>query len=148
MPRSQSVQRIEKPADVVFDFLADGANNARWQPLVIETRRDGGSLGVGTRFTQQVRHPLGFRVSSDYTLTRYDRPKTLSFEVTSGGPVRPTGTFDLTAIEEGTTDVRYTIEYRTHGLMSLLAPFIAVAGLLFRWQTSSLGRLKQAIEAS
>jgi uncharacterized protein YndB with AHSA1/START domain len=147
MPRSQSVQRIERPADVVFDFLADGANNPQWQPLVIQTRREGGSLGVGTRYTQQMRHPLGFRVSSDYTLTRYDRPKTLSFEVTSGGPVRPTGTFELTPIDAGTTDVRYTIEYRTHGLMSLLVPFLAVAGLLFRWQTSSLRGAKRIVEA-
>ena len=53
--------RIARPIEDVFDFLANGANNPRWQPLVVSTVPDGESLGVGSTFRQTVRHPSATR---------------------------------------------------------------------------------------
>lgn len=41
MVQAQHEVQIEQPVDIVFDFLADGANNPRWQPPVVETTQKG-----------------------------------------------------------------------------------------------------------
>lgn len=147
MAHAHHVVRIDRLAEIVFDFLAEGANNPSWQWRVLETTRVGGPVREGTTYRQSMRHPLGFKVSTDYVLTAFERPRTLSFQATSGGPLRPQGTFDLTPVDSGTTDVRYSLRYRPRGLGWLAAPFLPIAGLLFRRQTSSLGKAKEVIEA-
>ena len=89
--------RIDRPADVVFDFLADGTNNPKWQPAVVDAGSDEAAPRVGATYRQSVRHPIGFRVPAGYRLTVFERPRRLAFEVSSGGPLRPTGTFELSA---------------------------------------------------
>lgn len=61
--------RIDRPADVVFDFLADGANNPTWQSAVVDAGSDEAVPGVGATYRQSVRHPLGFRVPADNAKT-------------------------------------------------------------------------------
>jgi hypothetical protein len=46
----------------VFSFLADGETSTKWRLGVIEIRRLAGD-GVGTRFEQGVRGPMGRRIS-------------------------------------------------------------------------------------
>jgi hypothetical protein len=66
MTRIEHHVNIDRPTEEVFDFLADGANNPHWQPPVTETTQSNGPLGVGTKFHQMMRHPLGFKVSAGY----------------------------------------------------------------------------------
>ena len=80
------------------------------------SRSDETVPGVGATYRQSVRHPLGFRVPADYRLTVFERPRRLAFEVSSGGPLRPTGTFELSAPTPAATDVRYTLAYPTAGM--------------------------------
>jgi uncharacterized membrane protein len=143
--------RIERPIEEVFDFLADGSNNPRWQPPVVSTVPDEQGAAekaaeVGTTFHQTVRHPLGFKVSSNYRITEYHRPDRLSLTVTSGGPIRPTLSYALTAAGSGSTDVRCTVQYRPSGLARLALPAVALLHPLFAWEASWIDGARDEIE--
>jgi uncharacterized membrane protein len=133
--------RIARPAEAVFDFLAGGANNPRWQPGVISSGQD------GTVIRQSMRHPLGFRVPASYRLTRADRPRALAFEVISGGPIRPTGAYQLAPVGPDQTDVRFTMSYRLHGRRMVALPLVPWMRLRFRSQTSRIEGAKIVLES-
>jgi uncharacterized protein YndB with AHSA1/START domain len=101
---------IARPIEDVFDFLADGTNNPRWQTRVTSTTQIGPTLGVGTAFRQSMRHPLGFAVPANYWLTVFERPQIIAKAGTSGSPIRPTETYELAQNATGGTTVRCTID--------------------------------------
>ena len=136
---------IDRPAKEVFDFLAGGANNPSWQPPVVATTHPDGPLGAGSIFRQTVRSPLGFKVSADYELTEFDRPRTLALKIRSGGPIRPTQRFDLSQTADGQTTVRNTIEYRPSGIAKLALPVLIVLRPLFQWQTSWIKNVRDSL---
>src|ERR1700685_2797602 len=84
MASAQHNVEIGRPAEEVFDFLAEGTNNPRWQPPVIHTMRSDGPVGVGTTFRQSVRHPFGFTVSANYRVATFERPRVLALVVHCG----------------------------------------------------------------
>jgi uncharacterized protein YndB with AHSA1/START domain len=137
--------RINRPITEVFDFLADGTNNPRWQPMVVRTTRPEGALGVGSTFRQRVRHPLGFTVSADYRITAYDFPHHLAMTVSSGGPIRPTLTYTLTTDGQATI-LRCTIEHHTNGLARIATPALALLHPLFAWEASSIERARLLLD--
>jgi hypothetical protein len=57
MTQAHHDMRIARPIGNVLDFLANGANNPLWQPLVVSTGPAGEKLGVGSTFRQTMRHP-------------------------------------------------------------------------------------------
>ena len=75
---------IARPIEDVFDFLANGANNPRWQTRVTSTTQLGDTLGAGTAFKQSMRHPLGFAVPASYRITVFERPRIIAKAGTSG----------------------------------------------------------------
>jgi uncharacterized membrane protein len=147
MVHSQRDIEIGKPIDVVFDFLADGANNPRWQSRVVKTTHIGQHQGTDSNYRQSVRHPLGFTVSANYRLTGFDRPRWLQFKVTSGGPIRPTGAYELTSISPTRTRVRFTIEYKPRRAIVLAIPFLPFVRVLFDRETLWIDRAKRVLEA-
>jgi uncharacterized protein YndB with AHSA1/START domain len=140
---------INRPIDEVFDFLAGGVNNPRWQPLVVSTTPPSGDIEVGSTFRQRVRHPLGFRVSADYRVTAYERPRRLAVEVISGGPIRPTVAYDLVPGGDGVgaTSLRCTIEHHPTGLARFASPTLALLHPLFAWEASAVERARRLLEA-
>ncbi len=64
MPQTTETITIARPADEVFDLLADFGNLAEWDPMFEESRRlDDGPLGVGSRF-----HVVGSMGPSSFEL--------------------------------------------------------------------------------
>jgi hypothetical protein len=129
--RAQHEVEVERPIEVVFDFVADGANNLCWQPRIVETIRQSPQEGVGATYRQRIRHSFGFKVSADYGVTDFDRPRLLRFEVTSGGPIRPRGAYELNPMTPATTRVRFSVEYERRGRMPVLAPLLLIVRRLF-----------------
>ena len=139
--------RIDRPIADVFEFLADGRNNPQWQHLVISTQRPDGPIGVGSVFRQRARHPLGLTVSADYRVSEYIAPNRLSVHVISGGPFRPTLTFDLVS-EGGTrTAVRCTLKFQPGGIARLATPALSLLHPLFAWEAASVERARPILEA-
>lgn len=122
----------------MFDFLANGANNPRWQTLVTSTTQLGDSIGAGTAFMQSMRHPLGFTVPANYRITVFDRPRIIAKAGTSGSPIRPTETYELTENAAGGTTAMCTMDVQPAGAGRISAPLLAVLHPLFAWEASWL----------
>jgi len=145
--RAEHEVQIDRPVGEVFDFLADGTNNARWKLRVVKTTQIGGSLGTGTTFRQTMRHPLGFNVSANYRITAFEQPRLLSTVITSGGPIRPIETYELTEAGSARTTLRYVIEYQPHGLARAMAPFLALVHPLFAMEAKSVDRARDILQS-
>jgi uncharacterized protein YndB with AHSA1/START domain len=147
MTRIEHQVKIDRPAEEVFDFLADGANNPRWQPPAVETTQTNGPLGVGTEFHQTMRHPLGFKVSANYRIVSYERPRELALQTSSGGPIRPTQRYELTADTDGFTTLRTIIEYHPQGLVQIALPVLALLHPLFAWEASWIDNARETLSS-
>ena len=73
---------IGKPVEEVFGFLTDVSNLPRWQDGVTEAH-PGGTLGVGSRFTQ-VRSFLGKRIASTQEVIEHEPGRAFAFRVVDG----------------------------------------------------------------
>jgi hypothetical protein len=130
----------ERPAEEVFDFLADLRNESRWNP---RTRRltlaTSGPIAAGAVFRGEYQG-LGVLVT---TLTEYDRPSRIRFR--SEGPrARIDGVFEIAPAGQG-VDVALDAEVQPRGVLALLAPMMGPA---FRRQNAVAAvRLTQAIES-
>ena len=148
MVHSQRDIEIGQPIDVVFDFLADGANNPRWQPRVVETNRDQDSARAPalTTANQCATHSAS-RSPPTTASPAFDRPRSLQFEVTSGGPIRPTGAYQLTSTGPARTRVRFTIECKPRRAIVLAIPFLPFVQALFDRETLWIDRAKRVLES-
>jgi len=124
MPHAEHTVTVNRPADAVFDYLADGTHNSEWRSGVLEIERTSPSGGEGATYRQVLSGPGGRRIDGDYRVTVFDRPNRLEFQVIAG-PLRPTGVFELTETTPGTTTVRFALDAKPAGLMKLMTPMIA-----------------------
>lgn len=132
---------VARPAEIVFEFLADGPHAALWRDGVREITRMTTANGVGTVYRQVKTGPGGRAVDCDYLITEYEPPHRLGFAVVAG-PVRPTGSFEL-AEHDGHTQLTYRLESDARGLRRLVAPFWSGA---LRREVERLDRLKAVLE--
>lgn len=117
---------INQPAAVVFDQIADARNEAKWNSTLSDyTLTSGEPIGQGSQFTYKNR---GNEFHS--TLTEYNKPSSLTFEVT-GVPMDITAHVVLTAQSADTTVVDAVYELRPKGFMKIMmlvfAPFLSKA---------------------
>ena len=118
-------ERIATPLPVAeaFDYLADFANTAEWDPGVASAERiDAGEIGSGSTFRLGVRQ--GSRVvQMEYRITHYHPPRQVVLVGEGSG---------ISAVDEllfepgpgGGSVVDYTADIRLHGLLRLVQPFI------------------------
>ena len=142
MPHAEHTVTIDRSAEDVFDFLADGTNNPRWRPGVLEIHAADAIAGVGASYRQVLRGPGGRQVAGDYRVTTYDRPRSLGFEVTAG-PARPVGTFLIAPTGSGSTSVTFRLSATPTGIMRLASRMI---GKQMRAETRNLDNLKAQLE--
>lgn len=117
MPKATNSVTIARPLEEVFAFIADGEKCIQWRLGVVDIKRVSGD-GVGTRYEQGVKGPMGRRVAADYEITVFEPNKRLEFQ-TVAGPVRPHGRYDLEAVDGGTR-VTFTLDVELSGLRKLL----------------------------
>jgi len=134
---------INKPIEDVYDFLADGLNNLKWRPAVINITLAAGSAGiVGAEYKQEMKGPGGRTIAGDYRITVADLNKELSFVVTAG-PARPTGSYHLEAVPGG-TKVTFTLDLAPKDLMWLMSPMIKK---MMNSEVAQLSELKLMLES-
>jgi uncharacterized protein YndB with AHSA1/START domain len=142
MGNAEYTVTVDRPAAQVFAYLADGGNNPRWRDGVLEIQRSSGGDGVGATYRQVLRGPAGRRLRGDYRITAYRPPERLEFEVIAG-PVRPVGTFTLSARGSGSTSVTFALEHRPKGIARLME---AMVSRQMRHEVRQLDRLKADLE--
>ena len=106
---SESVT-VEFPIAEVFDFLADGTNNALWRPEVVSVIFAAGPPEQAV-WAQTVKSANGRAHKADYRISWYDHPGTLELTVFNG-PSRPTTTFGLRSLTGSTTEVTCTVDVK------------------------------------
>jgi uncharacterized protein YndB with AHSA1/START domain len=117
MPSAQRTIVINRPADQVFAFFANPANDQKWREHVKEVAADGPAR-VGSRVHQVVEGPGGRGIAADIEVTAYEPPTRYAFQVVAG-PARPRGEFRFTPSGSG-TQVAFSLNADLGGWKKLL----------------------------
>jgi len=142
MPEANYSVTVRRPVESVFAFVADGEKCPQWRPGVIDIERVSGD-GVGTRYAQGVKGPMGRRIAADYEITVFEPNRRLEFQ-TLTGPARPHGRYDFEAAD-GETRLTFSLDAQLTGLRRLL-----MGGAVQRTmdaEVRTLDNLKRVLEA-
>ncbi len=131
MARYRGTVISARPAEETFDYLADFANAAGWDPGTVTAERlDAGAVGLGSTFRLEVR--VGSRTTSlDYRIVAFDRPHRVVL-LGESGAIRSEDTITVAPAADGGSVVTYTAELTLKGPYALvdpvLGPFFARVG--------------------
>lgn len=114
---------VDRPAQLIFDLIADGTRNQEWRASVVEVWLLSGEGGEGTVWRQVVRGPAGKLADADYRVTTHEPPNAYGFEVVAG-PVRGKGLYTLAPGADGETVVSLEITLKPRSAMRLLTGFV------------------------
>jgi uncharacterized protein YndB with AHSA1/START domain len=138
---------INRPIEDVFAFLADGENDPKFSPRVLEmTKTTPGPPAVGTRFASTVKD-AGMKTKREFEYTEFAPPTRIRWAERSKNIVTATeGGYDLAPEGEDRTRVTLHNVLEGHGFGKLIMP-LAVRGA--RKDADAFGkRIKAAVEAS
>jgi uncharacterized protein YndB with AHSA1/START domain len=137
---------IDRPIEEVFGFLADGQNDKKFSPRVLEiVKKTDGPPGVGTVYTSRV-NDGGLKSDREFELTEFEPPTRIRWTERSKNSIMvPEGGYELAPQGNGTQLTVHNI-LEGHGLGKLLAP---LAVRTTRKGADDFGkRIKAAVEAS
>jgi carbon monoxide dehydrogenase subunit G len=144
--RFEGTAHIDRPVEEVFAFLADGENDLKFSPRVLEiAKTTDGPPGVGTVYASTVKD-AGMKTKREFKLTEFDPPTRIRWtEVSKNLVTAPEGGYDLAPDGEGT---RLTVhkELEGHGVGKLLVGLAVRAAQ--KDADAFAARIKQAVEAS
>jgi carbon monoxide dehydrogenase subunit G len=132
--------RIDRPAEEIWDYFTDVANDPEWNPSAIKVRKTSdGPLGVGSTF--HVVRKMSGPMRLEYT--EYSRPLRWALRGVGRG-MSFTYSADLTP-SGGSTELRSKMNLEPKGFLKLLTP---VLGSVTAKQLAQVHRaLKRKLEA-
>ncbi len=137
---------IDRPVDEVFAFLADGENDPKFSPRVLEIRKTtDGPPGVGTVYASTVKD-AGMKTKREFKLTEFEAPTRIRWSEQSKNLVTaPEGGYDLAPEGDGTRLTVFNV-LEGHGPGKLIAPLALRSA---RKGADDFARsIKQAVEAA
>jgi uncharacterized protein YndB with AHSA1/START domain len=137
---------IDRPIDDVFAFLADGENDPKFSPRVLQiAKTTDGPPAVGTVYASTVKD-AGMKTKREFRLTEFEPPTRIRWAETSQNLVTASeGGYDLAPDGDGTRVTLYNV-LEGHGLGKLIAPLAVRAA---RKDADAFAqRIKAAVEAS
>ncbi len=144
--RFEGTAHIDRPIQEVFAFLADGENDPKFSPRVLEIKKlSEGPTGVGTTFSSTVKD-AGMKSKREFKLTEFEAPTRIRWAEQSKNLVTAAeGGYDLAPEGEGTRLTVFNV-LEGHGLGKLIAPLALSAA---RKDADAFAqRIKEAVEAS
>jgi uncharacterized protein YndB with AHSA1/START domain len=138
---------IDRPIDEVFAFLADGTNDPKFSPRVLEiAKTTEGPPGVGTVYASTVKD-AGMKTKREFRLTEFEPPTRIRWaEVSKNLVTASEGGYDFAPEGDGKTRVTIYNVLEGHGLGKLIAPLALRSA---RKSADDFGtRIKAAVEAS
>ena len=142
MPEASYSVTIARPIDEVFAFVLDGEKCPQWRPGVLDIKRVSGD-GVGTRYAQGVKGPMGRRIAADYEITALDPNRSIEFQTVTG-PARPHGRYDFESVDGGTR-LTFALDAELTGLRKLLMD--SMVRKTMESEVATLDNLKSVLEA-
>jgi carbon monoxide dehydrogenase subunit G len=120
--RFEGTTVIDRPIEEVFNFLADGTNDPKFSPRVLEmSKTTDGPVGVGTVYASTVKD-AGVKTSREFKITEFDPPTRIRWaEVSKNQVTAPEGGYDLAREGNGTRVTVYNV-LEGHGVGKLFAP--------------------------
>jgi uncharacterized protein YndB with AHSA1/START domain len=137
---------IDRPIEEVFDFLADGENDPKFSPRVLEIKKTtDGPPGVGTVYASTVKD-AGVKTEREFRITEFERPTRIRWAEQSKNLVTASeGGYDLAPEGEGTRVTIFNV-LEGHGPGKLIAPLALRSA---RKGADEFGAsIKRAVEAS
>ena len=121
--RFEATTVIDRPIEEVFDFLADGTNDPKFSPRVLEIRKStDGPVGVGTRYASTVKD-AGVKTNREFEVTEFERPTKIRWAERSKNQITASeGGYDLAPDGSGTRVKLYNV-LEGHGIGKLFAGF-------------------------
>jgi carbon monoxide dehydrogenase subunit G len=138
---------IDRPIADVFAFLADGTNDLKFSPRVLEiAKTTDGPIGVGTIFESKVKD-AGMTTRRKFELTEFEPPTKIRWAERSKNMVTASaGGYDLEPVSDAQTKVTIHNELEGHGLGKLIVSFaVKAAG---KDAPAFAERIKTAVESS
>jgi uncharacterized protein YndB with AHSA1/START domain len=131
---------INKPPDVVFNYISDMRNELKWNPDVLYMKKTtGGPVGLGTRF----RAKWHMSDTIDEQITRFEPSEGITFE--NGGPLAVTLKVQLTPVDSA-TELEARFIATPHGFLRAIFPIMRTK--LKQQEEENMVNLKTALEAS
>jgi hypothetical protein len=126
MARIEGAILIDRPVDVVFDYVADQSNEPAYNPQMVRAEKiPPGPVGKGTRFRSAVAS-RGRTAEMLIECTGYDRPRLFATTTTMAqADISYTLRFEPTATG---TRMRWSGQVRPKGAIRLLGPLITWQG--------------------
>jgi uncharacterized protein YndB with AHSA1/START domain len=144
--RFEATVVIDRPIEEVFAFLADGENDPKFSPRVLEiSKTTDGPPGVGTVYASTVKD-AGVKTNREFKLTEFEPPTRIRWtEVSKNLVSAPEGGYDLAPEGSGTRVTIYNV-LEGHGVGKVIAPLALRSA---RKGADDFGRaIKTAVEAS
>jgi uncharacterized membrane protein len=142
MAHAEGKTTIERPVQLVFEFVLNGENNPLWRPSVVDINSMSEKpYGVGSAFKQGLKGPGG-RIDGDYRITECKPNEVIRFEVIAG-PARPTGIYQFESDGKSTT-VTFVLDFQPKGLAKLMDPMIQSS---MKGEVGTLANLKAYLES-
>ncbi len=145
--RFEATTVIDRPIEQVFAFLADGENDPKFSPRVLEiSKTTDGPAGVGTVYASTVKD-AGMKTKREFKLTEFEAPTKIRWAEQSKNLITANeGGYDLEPVGDGATRVTIHNVLEGHGLGKLLEGFALRAA---RKGADDFGKsIKAAVEAS
>jgi Polyketide cyclase / dehydrase and lipid transport len=143
MARVEGEIIINRPVEVVFDFVADERNEPRYNPRMVRAEKiSEGPIAPGARFRTQLK-TAGRTMPMVVEFTDFDRPRRLG-SVTRSSMMETTGGLTFESIPAGTR-VCWSWDVRPRGAMKLMAPLVGPIGR--RQERGIWGGLKRLLES-
>ena len=144
MARIEGAIVIDRPVDVVFDYVADQSNEPQYNPQMVRAEKiTPGPMGKGTRFRSAVAS-MGRTAEMLIECTGYDRPRLLESTTTMRqADISYTLTFEPAPVG---TRMHWSGQVRPKGAFRLLGPVITWLGM--RQEQRIWTSLKKHLEAA
>ena len=145
--RFEATTVVDRPIEEVFAFLADGDNDPKFSPRVLEiSKTTDGPAGVGTVYVSTVKD-AGMKTKREFKLTEFEPPTKIRWAEQSKNLITANeGGYDLEPAGNGATHVTIHNVLEGHGLGKLLEGLALRAA---RKGADDFGRsIKAAVEAS
>jgi uncharacterized protein YndB with AHSA1/START domain len=132
------------PPETVFDYVTNPLNVAKWQTSKtrVEQLTDG-PPGLGARFREWTKPPVGKEFEQVVEFTEFDRPHRIHVHIVEG-PYPVDGTWSFEA-DVGGTRVQFVAEGRLRGPMRALEPVVSL--LLARQFAGYHDKLRSNLQA-
>ncbi len=117
---------IDRPIDVVFDFVSDERNEPLYNPALLHSDKiTDGPVAVGTRFHATHKSARG-PVDMDVAVTAFDPPRRMASRTTmSWSEIEGELAFESVG---SSTKMRWVWEVRPKGVGNVLRPLVGVIG--------------------